>query len=99
MQVIKAKNNWWQLDWKELWQFRVLFYFLAWRDIKVKYKQTIIGVVWAVFTPFATMVVFSIFFGKLANMPSLFLKSRKHSSKIFIRFRLSDGHTARVNLL
>jgi len=70
MQIIRAKSKWWQLDWKELWQFRDLFYFLTWRDVKVKYKQTVIGIVWAGFTPFVTMIVFSIFFGKFANMPS-----------------------------
>lgn len=56
--------------WSDLWAYRELFYFLAWRDILVRYKQTAIGVVWALLRPFLTMVVFSIVFGKLANMPS-----------------------------
>jgi len=68
--IIRPKNKWWQIDWKELWLFRDLFYFLSWRDIKVKYKQTIVGVLWAVFKPIATMIVFTIFFGKFAKMPS-----------------------------
>lgn len=68
--IIKPKNKWWQLDLKEIWQFRDLFYFLTWRDLKVKYKQTAIGAVWVVFQPFITMVVFTIFFGKFAKMPS-----------------------------
>lgn len=68
--IIKPKNKWWKLDWKEIWLFRDLFYFLTWRDIKVKYKQTVIGALWAIFQPFVTMVVFTIFFGKLAKMPS-----------------------------
>lgn len=68
--VIKPKNKWWRFDWKELWLFRDLFYFLTWRDVKVKYKQTVIGVAWAVFQPLITMVVFTVFFGKLAQMPS-----------------------------
>jgi lipopolysaccharide transport system permease protein len=68
--VIRPKNKWWQLDIKELWIFRDLFYFFTWRDIKVKYKQTFIGALWAIFQPFITMVVFSVFFGKLAGMPS-----------------------------
>lgn len=68
--IIKPKNRWWQFDGKELWRFRDLFYFLTWRDVKVKYKQTVVGVAWAIFQPFASMVIFSIFFGKLAKMPS-----------------------------
>jgi len=68
--IIKPKNKWWQFDWKELWFFRDLFYFLTWRDVKVKYKQTMIGASWAIFQPFITMVIFTIFFGKLSQMPS-----------------------------
>ncbi len=68
--VIKPKNKWWVLDWKEVWFFRDLFYFLTWRDVKVKYKQTVVGALWAIFQPFITMVVFTIFFGKLSKMPS-----------------------------
>ena len=55
---------------KEFWQYRELFYFLVWRDVKVRYKQTIFGILWAVLQPFVTMIVFTIFFKKLANMPS-----------------------------
>ena len=54
----------------ELWSFRELLYFLVWRDVKVRYKQTVLGVLWAVIQPLLTMVVFSIFFGKLGKMPS-----------------------------
>ena len=54
----------------ELWQYRELLYFLIWRDVKVRYKQTALGVAWAVVQPFFTMVVFSLFFGRLAKMPS-----------------------------
>lgn len=68
--VIRPKEKWWQFDWKEIWSFRDLFYFLTWRDVKVKYKQTVVGVAWAIFQPFMTMVVFTVFFGKLAKMPS-----------------------------
>jgi lipopolysaccharide transport system permease protein len=68
--IIRPKNKWWQFNWKEIWLFRDLFYFFTWRDVKVKYKQTIIGALWAVFQPFITMVVFTVFFGKLAKMPS-----------------------------
>ena len=54
----------------ELWDHRELFYFLAWRDIKVRYKQTVLGVAWAVLQPALTMIVFTLFFGKLAHVPS-----------------------------
>ena len=56
--------------WRDLYRYRELFYFLSWRDILVRYKQTVIGVAWAVVRPFLTMVVFTIVFGKLAKLPS-----------------------------
>jgi lipopolysaccharide transport system permease protein len=56
--------------WRDLWQYRELFRVLAWRDISVRYKQTVIGAVWALIRPFLTMVVFTIVFGKLAKLPS-----------------------------
>ena len=56
--------------WQDIWRYRELFYFLAWRDILVRYKQTAIGIVWALIRPFLTMVVFTIVFGKIANLPS-----------------------------
>jgi lipopolysaccharide transport system permease protein len=59
-----------QQYWKDLWRYRELFYFLAWRDILVRYKQTAIGMAWALIRPFLTMVVFSIVFGQLAKLPS-----------------------------
>lgn len=57
-------------DLEELWAYRELLYFFTWRDLKVRYKQTTIGVMWALFQPFMTMVVFSVFFGELLNTPS-----------------------------
>lgn len=57
-------------DLKELWNYRELVYFFVWRDLKVRYKQTVVGVAWAVFQPVVTMIVFSVFFGQLAKMPS-----------------------------
>ncbi len=57
-------------DFREIWRYKELMYFFVWRDLKVRYKQTAVGIAWAVFQPFMTMVVFSIFFGKLAHMPS-----------------------------
>lgn len=56
--------------WKDLWRYRELFYFLAWRDILVRYKQTVIGLAWALIRPFLTMVVFTVVFGQLAKLPS-----------------------------
>lgn len=55
---------------RDLWRYRELFYFLAWRDILVRYKQTVVGVAWALIRPFLTMVVFTVVFGRLANLPS-----------------------------
>jgi lipopolysaccharide transport system permease protein len=56
--------------WRDLWRYRGLFYILAWRDIAVRYKQTVIGVVWAILQPFVTMVVFTLVFSRLANLPT-----------------------------
>lgn len=55
---------------RELWEYKELFYFFSWRDIKVKYKQTILGFTWAILQPFIMMVIFSLFFGKALNVPS-----------------------------
>jgi len=68
--VIKPKKVFTIHDFKELWNYRELLYFFTWRDLKVRYKQTFIGILWAVFQPFITMIVFTVFFGKLAKMPS-----------------------------
>lgn len=67
---IKPTKGWRGINLREIWQYRELLYFLSWRDIKVRYIQTVIGVAWAIIQPFFTMVVFSIFFGKLARIPS-----------------------------
>ena len=56
--------------WRDLWRYRELFFFLAWRDILVRYKQTVIGIVWALVRPLLTMIVFTLVFGKLAKLPS-----------------------------
>ena len=68
--VIEPKKGWSPVNFRELWKFRELLYFLAWRDVKVKYKQTALGVVWALMQPLLTMVIFSVLFGRLARMPS-----------------------------
>lgn len=67
---IKPSHGWVSLKLRELWEYRELLYFLTWRDVKVRYKQTVIGAAWAIIQPFFTMVVFSLFFGKLAKIPS-----------------------------
>jgi lipopolysaccharide transport system permease protein len=68
--VIKPLKGWVPLNLKDLWFYRELIYFLTWRDLKVRYKQSVLGVLWAILKPFLTMVVFSIFFGGLAKLPS-----------------------------
>ena len=67
---IQPSKGWTSLGLRELWAYRELLYFLTWRDIKVRYKQTALGAAWAVIQPFFTMVVFSLFFGRLARIPS-----------------------------
>ena len=68
--VIQSSTGWVSLNLRELWRYRELLYFLVWRDVKVRYKQTVLGAAWAILQPFFTMVVFSIFFGRLAKIPS-----------------------------
>ena len=68
--VIRPTKGWMALNLRDLWVYRELIYFMTWRDLKVRYKQTLLGVSWAVLQPFLTMVVFSIFFGGLAKVPS-----------------------------
>jgi lipopolysaccharide transport system permease protein len=68
--VVEAKPGWQVIDLGELWRYRELLYFLTLRDIKVRYKQTVLGAAWAVLQPLATMLVFSLFFGRVAGNPS-----------------------------
>jgi lipopolysaccharide transport system permease protein len=68
--IIEPSSGWVPVKLRELWEFREVLYFLVWRDIKVRYRQTVIGTTWAVIQPFLTMVVFTVFFGRLAKMPS-----------------------------
>lgn len=68
--IIRARHGFVAVDFKELWRYRELFLFLAWRDILVRYKQTVLGVAWAVLQPLLTVVVFSVIFDKLAKFPS-----------------------------
>src|SRR5437867_8833753 len=67
---IEASRGWVSLKLNELWEYRELLYFLTWRDVKVRYKQTALGAAWAIIQPLFTMLVFSLFFGQLARIPS-----------------------------
>jgi lipopolysaccharide transport system permease protein len=66
----EASKGWAWPKFRELWEYRELLFFFAWRDIKVRYRQTVMGALWAIIQPFFTMVIFSLFFGRLANIPS-----------------------------
>jgi lipopolysaccharide transport system permease protein len=68
--IIEAKKGWVPIDLREIWDYRELLYFLTKRDIKVRYKQTVLGGLWAIIQPAFTMIVFTLFFGRLAKMPS-----------------------------
>jgi lipopolysaccharide transport system permease protein len=68
--VLEPRRGWSPLDLAALWSHRELLFFLTWRDVKVRYKQTILGVAWAVLQPLLTMLVFTVFFGRLAKVPS-----------------------------
>jgi lipopolysaccharide transport system permease protein len=67
---LQASKGWVSIKLRELWEYRELLFFLTWRDIKIRYKQTVLGAAWAIIQPVFTMIVFSLFFGKLAKMPS-----------------------------
>ncbi len=66
--IIEPKPGWRFIDWGELWRYRELLYFLTWRDVKVRYKQTVLGALWAILQPLATTVVFTLFIGQVARM-------------------------------
>src|SRR3989344_1460735 len=68
--IIRPRSKWQLIDFNEIWRYRELFYIFAWRDIKIRYRQTILGIVYVIFQPMVNMVVFSIFFGRLAKIPS-----------------------------
>lgn len=68
--VIEPVKGVFSIDWQELWHYRELFWFLVWRDVLVRYKQTVLGAAWAVLQPLATMLVLTLFFGRLAKIPS-----------------------------
>jgi lipopolysaccharide transport system permease protein len=68
--IIQPQKGFWDLDLKSVWEYRELLFFLVWRDVKVKYKQTALGVLWAILQPLLATLIFSVFFGRLARMPS-----------------------------
>jgi len=68
--VIRPISGWVPLNLGDVWKYRELLYFLTWRDIKVRYKQTILGIAWAVIQPVFMMLIFTLFFGRLAKVPS-----------------------------
>jgi lipopolysaccharide transport system permease protein len=70
MVFIKPSKGWVSLDLKSLWEYRELLYFLTWRDIKVRYKQTALGAAWAIIQPLTSMLIFSLIFGRLVKVPS-----------------------------
>src|SRR5437868_11320073 len=67
---IRPSRKWAAINHRELWDYRELLFFLTWRDVKVRYKQTLLGAAWALIQPVCTMLVFSLFFGQLAKVPS-----------------------------
>jgi lipopolysaccharide transport system permease protein len=67
LQIIEPSRGWVRVDWNEIWRYRELLYFLTWRDVKVRYKQTALGAAWAILQPLLTMIVFTLFFGRLAG--------------------------------
>lgn len=66
--IIERRSAWQIVDWRELWRYHELLFFLTWRDVKVRYKQTILGAAWAVLQPLATMIVFAVFLGRMAGV-------------------------------
>jgi lipopolysaccharide transport system permease protein len=68
--LIEPRKSWVALGLRDLWAYRELFYFLTWRDVKVRYKQTVLGAAWAILQPLCAMIIFTIFFGKFAGVPS-----------------------------
>ncbi|MFH0953719.1 MAG: ABC transporter permease [Verrucomicrobiota bacterium] len=70
LKVIVPRRGWLSVNWREIWRYRELLYFLTWRDVTVRYKQTVLGILWAFIQPFSKLVVFSVIFGTLAKMDS-----------------------------
>jgi lipopolysaccharide transport system permease protein len=89
--VIEASKGWVSLKLGELWQYRELLFFLAWRDVKVRYKQATLGIAWAVIQPLVTMIIFSVIFGQLAKLPSEGIPYSVFSFTAFLPWQLFSG--------
>jgi lipopolysaccharide transport system permease protein len=95
--VIEASKGWVSLKVKELWEYRELLYFLTWRDVKIRYTQTVLGVGWAVIQPLATMVIFSVIFGHLAKLPSEGIPYPVFSFVALLPWQLFSGMLTRAS--
>lgn len=82
--VIRPRRGWIAIDWKEIWQFRELLFFLTWRDVKVRYKQTALGVAWAILQPVVQMVLFTIILGRLAGMQERLQGTTPYTIWVFV---------------
>lgn len=94
--VIEPSTGWVALKLRELWQYRELIYFLTWRDIQVRYRQTALGIAWAVLQPVLTMLIFSVVFGKLAGLPSDGLPYPVFSFAALLPWQLFSGALTRA---
>lgn len=82
--LIQPRRGWIAIDWKELFRFRELLFFLVWRDVKVRYKQTVLGVAWAVLQPLLSMVIFTVIFGNFADMKGKLPPGLQHAYGVFV---------------
>jgi lipopolysaccharide transport system permease protein len=85
-----------RVNWRELWAYRELLYFLTWRDIKIRYKQAALGVAWAILQPVITMIIFSVIFGRLANLPSEGIPYPVFSFVALLPWQLFSGALSRI---
>ncbi len=96
--VIEPTRGWPLIDLREIWQYRDLVYFLIWRDVKVRYTQTVLGVTWAVLQPLVTMAIFSVIFGQLAKMPSDGIPYPMYALAALVPWQLFSGGLTRASL-
>ena len=82
---IQPARGWISLELPELWGYRELLYFLVWRDLKVRYKQTMLGAAWAIIQPVSAMLVFTLFFGRMAKIPSTVSRTPFSASQAWCR--------------
>ena len=85
-----------RINWRELWEYRELLYFLTWRDIKIRYKQAALGVAWAILQPVITMIIFSVIFGRLAKLPSDGIPYPVFSFVALLPWQLFSGALGRI---